>query len=150
MRGRQEPQVTMLTFVDLEECLPADHPFRTMKVLADEARARLPRRVRPDVCRRGAGVHSSRAPVESVAAEIALFSVRSERAFCQELDYNLLFRWLLEHEIGQQLFDEMVLAADRRSLLSDVHFTVDGTLVEAPLPPRPGAPDGPELPATRA
>ena len=84
---------------------------------------------------------------------IALFSVRSERAFCEELDYNLLFRWflgmqllersfdatvftknrqrLLEHQVGQQLFDEVVLAADRRSLLSDEHFTVDGTLVEA-------------------
>ena len=77
---------------------------------------------------------------------IGLFSVRSERAFCEELDYNLLFRWflgmqllersfdatvftktrlrLLEHQVGQQLFDEVVLAADRRSLLSDEHFTV--------------------------
>ena len=84
---------------------------------------------------------------------IGLFSIRSERAFCEELDYNLLFRWflgmqlmersfdatvftknrqrLLEHRVGQQLFDEVVLAADRRSLLSDEHFTVDGTLIEA-------------------
>jgi transposase len=84
---------------------------------------------------------------------IALYSVRSERAFCEELDYNLLFRWfldmqlmepsfdptvftknrqrLLKHQVGQQLFDEVVLAADRRGLLSDEHFTVDGTLIEA-------------------
>ena len=84
---------------------------------------------------------------------MGLFSVRSERAFCEELDDNLLFRWflgmqlmersfdatvftknrqrLLEHQVGQQLFDEVVLAADRRSLLSDEHFTVDGTLIEA-------------------
>ena len=83
----------------------------------------------------------------------AALSVRSERAFWEELDYNLLFRWflgmqlmersfdatvstknrlrLLEHQVGQQLFDEVVLAADRRSLLSDEHFTVDGTLIEA-------------------
>ena len=82
---------------------------------------------------------------------IALFSVRGERAFCKELDYNLLFRWLLgmhlmersfdptvftktrqrllEHQVGHQLFDELVLTVDRRSLLSDEHFTVDGTAV---------------------
>ena len=41
MRGRQEPQVTMLAFVDMEERVPADHPLRTIKVLADEALARL-------------------------------------------------------------------------------------------------------------
>ena len=85
---------------------------------------------------------------------IGLFSVRSERAFCEELrTSNLLFRKVLGHatdgaqlrrhgvheepaaaagrQVGQQLFDEVVLAADRRSLLSDEQFTVDGTLVEA-------------------
>jgi transposase len=84
---------------------------------------------------------------------IALYSVRSERAFCEQLDYNLLFRWflgmnlvepsfdattftknrerLLKHRVGQALFDEVVLEADRRGLLSDEHFTVDGTLIEA-------------------
>ena len=41
MRGRQEPRVTMLAFVDLEERVPADHPLRTIKVLADEALVRL-------------------------------------------------------------------------------------------------------------
>lgn len=84
---------------------------------------------------------------------IALYSVRSERAFCEQLDYNLLFRWfldmqllepsfdptvftknrkrLLEHRMGQQLFDEVVAEAQGRGLLSDEHFTVDGTLIEA-------------------
>jgi IS5 family transposase len=79
--------------------------------------------------------------------------VRSERAFCEQLDYNLLFRWfldmnlvepsfdattftknrerLLKHQVGQALFDEVVLAADRQGLLSDEHFTVDGSLIEA-------------------
>ncbi len=84
---------------------------------------------------------------------IALYSVRSERAFCEQLDYNLLFRWfldmnliepsfdattftknrerLLRHGVGQALFGEVVLEADRQGLLSDEHFTVDGTLIEA-------------------
>jgi IS5 family transposase len=79
--------------------------------------------------------------------------VRSERAFGEELDYNLLFRWfldmqlmepnfdptvftknrerLLRHRVGQQLFDEVVAEAHERGLLSDEHFTVDGTLIEA-------------------
>ena len=83
---------------------------------------------------------------------IALYSVRSERAFCEELKYNLLFRWfldmdhiepsfdpnvftknrerLLKHEAGQQLFDVVVGQAHERGLLSDGHFTVDGTLIE--------------------
>ena len=79
--------------------------------------------------------------------------MRSERAFCEQLDYNLLFRWflgmnlieasfdattftknrerLLKHGVGQALFGEVVLEADRQGLLSDEHFTVDGTLIEA-------------------
>ena len=84
---------------------------------------------------------------------LALYSVRSERVFGEELDYVLLFRWfldmnltqpsfdattftknrkrLLEHRIGQSLSDEVVLEADHQGLLSDEHFTVDGTLIEA-------------------
>ena len=83
---------------------------------------------------------------------IALSSVRSERAFCEELEYNLLFRWFLGMNLmersfdptvftknrqpflsrkGQQLFDAVVAEAHERSLLSDEHCTVDGTLIEA-------------------
>ena len=106
---------------------------------------------------------------------IALYTVRSERAFCEELDYNLLFRWfldmnllepsfdpttftknrhrLLEHEVGQQLFDEVVADAHEGGLLSDEHFTVDGTLIEAAaslksFKPKDGDPRPPT--ATRA
>ena len=152
MRGRQEAQVTMLAFVDLEERVPADHPLRTIKALADEARTRLS----PEFDRMYADVGRPSIPPERLLKAsllIALYSVRSERVFCEELDYNLLFRWflgmqlmersfdatvftknrqrVLERRVGQQLFDEVVLAADRRSLLSDEHFTVDGTLIEA-------------------
>ena len=84
---------------------------------------------------------------------LALYSVRSELFFGEELDYVLLFRWfldmnltqpsfdattftknrkrLLEHRIGPSLSDEVVLEADHQGLLSDEHFTVDGTLTEA-------------------
>ena len=147
MRGRQEPQVRMLAFVDVEERVPADHPLRAIKALE---------RLSPEFDRLYTDVGRPSIPPERLLKAsllIGLFSVRSGRAFCEELDYELLFRWflgmqlmersfdatvctkdrqrLLEHRVGQQLFDEVVLAADRRSLLSDEHFTVDGTLIEA-------------------
>ncbi len=84
---------------------------------------------------------------------IALFSVRSERQFCEQLRYNLLFKWfldlnvedepfnattfsknrerLLEAEVARAFFAEVVDEAGRRRLLSDEHFSVDGTLLEA-------------------
>ena len=152
MRGRREPQVTMLAYVDLEERVPADHPLRTIKALADSALAQLS----AEFDRMYAEVGRLSIPPERLLKAsllIALCSVRSERAFCEELDYNLLFRWfldmqlmersfdptvftknrkrLLEHRAGQQLFDEVVAEAQGRGLLSDEHFTVDGTLIEA-------------------
>jgi len=152
MRGRKDPQVTMLAFVDLESRVPADHPLRTIKALADEALARLS----PEFDRMYAAVGRPSIPPERLLKAsllIALYTVRSERAFCEELEYNLLFRWfldidlversfdptvftknrkrLLEHGVGQALFDEVVLEADQHGLLSDEHFTVDGTLIEA-------------------
>ena len=110
---------------------------------------------------------------------IALYSVRSERAFCKELEYNLLYRWfldmdlmepsfdaavftknlqrLLAHNAGQTLFDEVVWTANEEGLLSDGHFSVDGTLLEAaaslksfrskegPLPPSDDDPGNPSV-----
>ena len=152
MRGRREPQVSMLTFIDLETRVPADHPLRTINRLADRALAQLS----PEFDRMYAQVGRPSIPPERLLKAsllISLYSVRSERGFCEQLDYNLLFRWflgmnliepsfdptvftknrerLLKHRVGQALFDEVVLEADRRGLLSDEHFTVDGTLIEA-------------------
>ena len=152
MRGRQDPQVTLLAFIDLETRVPSDHPLRVIKKLADQALKALSR----DLDRMYANVGRPSIPPERLLKSsllIALYSVRSERAFCEQLDYNLLFRWflgmnliepsfdattftknrerLLKHGVGQALFDEVVLEADRQGLLSDEHFTVDGTLIEA-------------------
>jgi transposase len=152
MRGRREPEITMLAFIDLESRVPADHPLRTIKAVADRALAALS----PEFDRMYAEVGRPSIPPERLLKAsllIALYTVRSERAFCEELTYNLLFRWfldmnliepsfdattftknrqrLLEHAVGQQLFDEVVADAHERGLLSDEHFTVDGTLIEA-------------------
>ena len=152
MRGRRNLQVTMLACIDVEERVPADHPLRTIRRLADEALTGLSAVF--DTMYAEAG-RPSIPPERLLKASllIALYSVRSERAFCENLDYNLLFRWfldmdllepsfdpttftknrerLLRHQVGQQLFDEVVGRAHERGLLSDEHFTVDGTLIEA-------------------
>ena len=152
MRGRHDPQATMLAFVDLEERVPNDHPFRTIKTVADEVLERLS----PEFDRMYSKVGRASVPPERLLKAsllISLYSVRSERAFCEELEYNLLYRWfldmnlmersfdptvftknrqrLLKHSIGQALFDEVVWEADRQELLSDEHSSVDGTLIEA-------------------
>lgn len=152
MRGRRDPQVTMLAFIDLESRVPPDHPLRTIKALADGALAEMSAEFDRMYAEGG---RPSIPPERLLKASllIALYSVRSERAFCEELDYHLLFRWfldmnliepsfdattftknrrrLLEHAAGQRLFDEVVAAAAERGLLSDEHFSVDGTLIEA-------------------
>ena len=126
--------------------------MRTVKRLADRALAELS----PVFDRMyAAGGRPSIPPERLLKASllIALYSVRSERAFCEELEYHLLYRWfldlglvdpgfdpstfaknrerLLRHEAAQRFFDEVVFQADRLGLLSDAHFTVDGTLIEA-------------------
>jgi len=144
--------VTMLAFIDLETRIPQDHPLRTIRRFADEALASLSPTFDEMYARDG---RPSIPPERLLKASllISLYSVRSERAFCEQLEYNELFRWflgmnliepsfdpstfsknrqrLLDHNVAQQFFDEIVLAASRLGLLSDEHFTVDGTLIEA-------------------
>jgi transposase len=152
VRGEQEPQVSMLAFIDLETRIPQDHPLRTIRRIADEALAELSPTFDAMYAKDG---RASIPPERLLKASllISLYSVRSERAFCEQLTYNELFRWfmgmnliepsfdpstfsknrqrLLDHNVAQRFFDEIVAAADRLGLLSDEHFTVDGTLIEA-------------------
>jgi transposase/IS5 family transposase len=152
MRGRRQTQATMLAFVDLEERVPRNHPLRVIKQFADRALAELSP-VFDEMY--SAGGRPSIPPERLLKASllISLYSVRSERAFCEELDYQLLFRWfldmglmetsfdptvftknrrrLLKHDVTQRFFDEVVHQAAGLGLLSDEHFTVDGTLIEA-------------------
>ena len=153
MRGRQDPQMTMLAFIDLEERVPLDHPLRTIKRLADRGAGGAVADVRRMYAEDG---RPSIPPERLLKASllIALYSVRSERAFCEELEYNLLFRWFLDMDLMEPSFDpttftknrERLLQARGRAavlrrggrarphgagLLSDEHFTVDGTLIEA-------------------
>ena len=152
MRGKRNPQSTMLAFVNLDERVPPDHPLRTIKQVADDVLSRMS----DDFDSMYSRVGRASVPPERLLKSlllISLYSIRSERAFCQELDYNLLYRWfldmdlmepsfdatvftknrrrLLRHKVARTLFEEVAYEADRRGLMSDEHFSVDGTLIEA-------------------
>src|SRR5215831_5994374 len=175
VRGRAKKQASMLAFVDPETLIPADHPLRTIKRFADAALLELSPLFDEMYAAEGQG-RASIPPERLLKASllISLYSVRSERAFCEELTYHLLFRWfldmdmlepsfdhstfsknrarLLRHRVSREFFDAVVLQADRLHLLSDEHFSVDSTLIEAAAslktfrpkdePPPPKRPDG--------
>src|ERR1700716_551045 len=152
MRGYDRPQSTMLTLVNPKQRVPANHPIRLIKELAEVALKELS----PLFEQMYGEVGRPSIPPERLLKAsllMALCTVRSERLFCEQVDYNFLFRWfldlevdeaafahstfsrsrarLLEHEVVGELFHAVVEQARTRKLLSDEHFTVDGTLVEA-------------------
>ncbi len=116
MRGRHDPQVTMLAFIDLETRVPPKHPLRVIKKLADQALKALS----PDLDRMYAEVGRPSIPPERLVKSsllIALYSVRSERAFCEQLDYNLLFRWFLGMNLVEPSFDATAFTKNPERLL---------------------------------
>jgi transposase len=116
MRGRREPQVTMLAFVDLDERVPPNHPLRAIKHFADAALAELS----PVFdAMYATGGRPSIPPERLLKASllIALYSVRSERAFCEELDFHLLYRWFLDMTLMEPSFDPTVFTKNRQRLL---------------------------------
>ena len=166
-RGRQEAQVSMLAFVDPEELIPLNHPLRTIKRYADAALERLS----PLFDEMYAADGRSSIPPERLLKSsllMSLFSVRSERAFCADLQYNLLYRWflgmsllepsfvpttfsknrarLMHHDVHARFLIEVVGLANEHHLLSDDHFTVDGTLIEASASLKSFRPKGEEPP----
>jgi len=152
MRGKPTKQSTMLSLRTPEERIPADHPLRRIKDMADAALAALS----PTFEKMYSGMGRPSIPPEQLLKSsllMAFYSVRSERLFCEQLDYNLLFRWfldmgieepsfdhstfsanrqrLLEHDVAKQFFVAIVEQARKAGLMSNEHFTVDGTLIEA-------------------
>lgn len=152
MRGETNRQETMLSLWTPEQRVPADHPLRKIKVLADRELKRLS----PVFDEMYSHTGRPSVPPERVLKALllmALYTIRSERQLCEQLDYNLLFRWfldmnqvescfdatvfcknrerLLEHEVGKLFFDNVVKSAQDGGLVSADHFTVDSTLIEA-------------------
>ena len=152
MRGRDDRADGLFCYVRLEERIPADHPLRAVRRLADEALAALNGRFEALYSSMG---RPSIPPEMLLRATLlqAFFSVRSERKLMEQINYNLLFRWfvglpldgavwhatvfthnrdrLLEAEVARDFLSALLGLPQVKALLSDEHFSVDGTLIEA-------------------
>lgn len=152
MRGDEEQQEPMYSYRTSEMRVPQDHPLRPVRRMCDEALRKLSPRLERLYAKTG---RPSIAPELLLRALLlqALYAIRSERMLIEQLDYNLLFRWfvgltmdaevwnatvftknrdrLIQGEVAQEFFLAVRGQAERAGLLSDEHFTVDGTLLEA-------------------
>src|SRR5215211_5410433 len=152
MRGEPDPQLSMLTSLSTEDLIPADHPIRRIRVVVDTVLAELDGTFDAMYA---AGGRRSVPPETLLKATVlmAMYSIRSERAFCERLNYDLLFKWFLDLRIDEAAFDATTFSKNRRRLLthevadrffarvvaqgrlrrylSSDHFSVDGTLLEA-------------------
>ena len=152
MRGLPERQLAMLSSLSAEELIPSDHPIRRIRVVVDAVLAELDGEFEAMYASTG---RPSVPPEQLLKATVlmAMYSIRSERAFCERLNYDLLFKWfldlaidaqafdattfsknrrrLLDHEIADRFFAAVVRQAKLRRYVSSDHFSVDGTLLEA-------------------
>ena len=152
MRGTDEQQSQIFSYLSPEQRVRKDHPLRAIRVTVDEVLVRLSPQF--DAMYASVG-RPSIAPEKLLRAQLLqmLYSIRSERLLMEEMDYNLLFRWfvglnaddavwdatvftknrdrLLEADVAKLFLAQVVEQARVRGLTSDEHFTVDGTLLEA-------------------
>jgi transposase len=168
VRGRPDRQ-TALVIVDPDDLIPRDHPIRRIRRVLDEVLAGLDAEFTAMYKTGGRPSVPPEALLKSTVL-MALYSIRSERQFCERLNYDLLFKWfldlpvdgrafdpttftknrerLLENKIADRFFAAVVDQARLRHYLSNDHFSVDGTLLEAwashkSFKPKDTPPDGP-------
>ena len=152
MRGAEEQAGSLFSYVDLEARVPRGHPLRAIRAIVDEALAALS----ADFDAIYAPIGRPSIPPEQLLRALllqAFYTVRSERQLMEQLDYNLLFRWfvglgvddavwdstvftknrdrLLDGEVAAKFFATVLDHARVCGLLSDEHFSVDGTLIRA-------------------
>ena len=171
MRGSDERSGELFSYVDLEQRVPAKHPLRKIRQLVNDVLVSLDAEFAKLYSAFG---RESIAPERLLRALLlqALFTIRSERQLMEQLDYNLLFRWfvglgiddavwvptvfsknrdrLLDADVAAKFMEQLLAHKEVRMLLSDEHFSVDGTLIEAwasmkSFQPKPGA-AGPDEP----
>ena len=152
MRGLQDKQTNLWVCISIEERIPNEHPLRRIKKLADQRLGKLSAVFNRMYSQVGRPSIAPERVLKSLLL-IALYSVRSERQFCEQLNYNLLFRWfldmeleessfdatvfsknrerLMQYEVGRLFFDAVMSQAREANLISEDHFSVDGTLIEA-------------------
>jgi transposase len=142
----------MLSTLSAEELIPTDHPIRRIRKVVDAVLAELDDEFDAMYARSGRPSVPPEALLKATVL-MALYSIRSERAFCERLNYDLLFKWfldlpidakafdattftknrerLLAHEVADRFFAVVVSQAKLRRYVSSEHFSVDGTLLEA-------------------
>jgi transposase len=169
MRGSDVHQEGMFSYVSPEKRVPREHPLRAVRTMVDAALVRLSDRFAAAYSTEG---RPSIAPEKLVRALLLqiFYSIRSERLLCEQLNYNLLFRWfvglsmdegiwdhstfsknrdrLMGAEVAEGFFQQVLAQAQAKGLTSDEHFSVDGTLIEAwaslkSFRPRDGSDDPP-------
>jgi transposase len=152
MRGTDQKAGALFSYVSCEERVPSDHPLRAIRLIVDEALEVLSPEFEQLYSKLG---RPSIAPEKLLRALLlqAFYSVRSERQLMEQLDYNLLFRWFVGLSMDAPIWDVTVFTKNRerllagdvaskflatvlsrpriKALLSDDHFSVDGTLIEA-------------------
>jgi transposase len=152
MRGADDQQSQMFSYLSPEQRVRKDHPLRAIRTMVDEVLRALSPQFDRMYAREG---RPSIAPEKLLRALVVqmLYSIRSERLLMEEMYYNILFRWfvglnldeevwdattftknrerLLEADVAKQFLAEVVEMARQKGVVSDEHFTVDGTLLEA-------------------
>jgi transposase len=152
MRGEDEKQTAMYSYVTLAQRIPADHPVRQIRAMVDRGLERMDAELEQLYSTTG---RPSIAPERLLRASLlmVLYSVRSERQLMDQMHYNLLFRWfvglemddpvwdvtvftknrerLIAGAVSQRLLESVLVEAREHDLLSEEHFTVDGTLIQA-------------------
>src|ERR1700730_1207835 len=152
MRGADVRQGSVFSYVSLEARVPKSHPLRRIREMVDAALVELS----PEFEALYSKVGRPSIPPEKLLRALLLqilFTIRSERMLMEQLDYNLLFRWfvglgiddpvwvatvftknrdrLLEAGVAPRVMEQLLAHKEVRRLLSDEHFSVDGTLIEA-------------------
>ncbi len=150
MRGADQKQEAIFSYVSPEKQVPVDHPLRAIREMVDT----VLKEMSPRFARLYAQVGRPSIAPERLLRALLLqifYSVRSERLLMEQLDYNLLFRWFVGMQTDEEVWDHAVFSKNRERLLneeiaeaffqrvlkiaqpylSDEHFTVDGTLIEA-------------------
>lgn len=152
MRGESTESVGLFSYVSPEERVPQDHPLRPIRTMVDQALKRLSPRFSRLYSKYGRPSIPPEQLIRALLVQV-LYTIRSERQLMEQLEYNLLYRWfvglgmderlwnvtvfsknrdrLLRGDVAGAFFKEIVEQAGEQGLLSEEHFSVDGTLLEA-------------------
>ncbi len=150
MRGEDQQQLGAFSYVSLEDRVPKDHPLRAIRKVVEEIFRTMNQEFDGLYAKTGRPSIAPERLLRALLLQI-FYSIRSERMLMEQLEYNLLFRWFVGLELDEPVWNHAVFSKNRERLLnqdvartffrrvlaqakphlSDEHFTVDGTLIEA-------------------